>query len=49
MKKINSFSEYQDEYDRSVENPEGFWDQKANTFNWFSKYNFTSNLSSISF
>tara|TARA_B100000900_G_scaffold414883_1_gene442915 strand:- start:81 stop:1973 length:1893 start_codon:yes stop_codon:yes gene_type:complete len=38
MKKINSFSEYQDEYDRSVENPEGFWDEKANTFNWFSKW-----------
>ena len=38
MKKINSFSEYQDEYDRSIENPEGFWDEKANTFNWFSKW-----------
>ena len=38
MKKINSFSEYQDEYERSIENPEGFWDEKANTFNWFSKW-----------
>ena len=38
MKKINSFSEYQDEYDRSVENPEVFWGEKANTFNWFSKW-----------
>ena len=38
MKKINSFSEYQDEYERSIENPEVFWDEKANTFNWFSKW-----------
>lgn len=39
MKKIESFSEYQSEYQKSIENPELFWEEKANTFNWVSKWN----------
>ena len=39
MKKIESFSEYQSEYQKSIDNPELFWEEKANTFNWFSKWN----------
>jgi acetyl-CoA synthetase len=38
MKKINSFSEYQNEYKRSVEDPVPFWEEKASTFNWISKW-----------
>lgn len=34
MQKINSFEEYQSEYNKSVENPEGFWADKASTFKW---------------
>ena len=34
MKKIESFSEYQSEYQKSIDNPELFWEEKANTFNW---------------
>ena len=39
MKKIESFSEYQLEYQRSIDNPELFWEEKANTFSWVSKWN----------
>ena len=39
MKKIKSFSEYQSEYQKSIDNPELFWEEKANTFNWVSKWN----------
>lgn len=34
IKKIDSFDEYQAEYQKSVENPEAFWEDKAKTFNW---------------
>ena len=34
MKKIESISEYQIEYQKSVENPELFWEEKALSFKW---------------
>ena len=34
-----SFSEYQLEYQKSIDNPELFWEEKANTFSWVSKWN----------
>ncbi|PKP49554.1 MAG: acetate--CoA ligase, partial [Bacteroidetes bacterium HGW-Bacteroidetes-12] len=39
--KINSFKEYQEQYQQSVENPEAFWDRIANTFTWQKKWNKT--------
>ncbi|CAN5436370.1 acetate--CoA ligase [soil metagenome] len=36
--RINSFVEYQNEYSRSVENPELFWGEKAETFQWQKKW-----------
>mgnify|MGYP003950729177 CR=1 FL=1 len=38
MKKINSFQEYKQEYEKSIEDPEGFWDDKASSFIWKSKW-----------
>ncbi len=38
MKKIESISEYQIEYQKSVENPELFWEEKALSFNWNKKW-----------
>ena len=38
MQKINSFQEYQSEYKKSVENPEAFWAEKAETFSWRRKW-----------
>jgi len=32
--RIKSFEEYKSKYTQSVEDPEGFWDEIANTFNW---------------
>ena len=32
--KINSFDEYLSEYKKSVDNPEAFWADKANSFEW---------------
>ncbi|MBL4656901.1 MAG: AMP-binding protein, partial [Flavobacteriales bacterium] len=32
--KINSFDEYLSEYKKSVDNPEAFWADKANSFDW---------------
>ena len=34
LKKIDSFSEYENEYRKSVETPEVFWSEKAETFQW---------------
>ena len=34
MKKINSFEEYQSEYKKSVDDPQKFWGQKAESFLW---------------
>jgi len=39
MKKIDSFSEYKNEYKKSLDNPELFWAEKASTFQWRSKWN----------
>lgn len=36
--RINSFAEYQDKYAQSVHDPEGFWDQIAQTFTWQKPY-----------
>ncbi|MBL4623941.1 MAG: acetate--CoA ligase, partial [Flavobacteriales bacterium] len=34
IQKINSFEEYQTEYAKSVDNPEAFWAEQAQTFQW---------------
>lgn len=39
IKKINSFQEYKSQYAKSVENPEAFWGEKAETFHWKKKWN----------
>lgn len=39
--KINSWEEYQSEYTRSVEDPEGFWDDIASTMTWKKKWDRT--------
>lgn len=36
--RIRSFEEYQTEYDRSVQDPEGFWAEQAETFHWRKKW-----------
>jgi acetyl-CoA synthetase len=38
MKKINTIKEYHKEYQKSVKSPEKFWEEKANTFEWKSKW-----------
>ncbi len=38
MKKIDSFEEYQEQYEKSIENPEQFWSDIADTFNWKKKW-----------
>jgi acetyl-CoA synthetase len=38
MFRINTFEEYQSEYKKSVENPEGFWAEKAENFTWKRKW-----------
>lgn len=37
--KINTFDEYQAAYQRSVENPEAFWEEQADTFYWQKRWN----------
>ncbi|MFN8294942.1 MAG: acetate--CoA ligase [Chitinophagales bacterium] len=39
--KITSFAEYQETYKRSIENPEQFWDEIADTFLWKQKWDKT--------
>lgn len=41
MQKINSLKEYQDEYELSVKDPEGFWADKASSFSWKKKWDKT--------
>lgn len=41
MKKISTLEEYHQEYKRSVQDPEGFWNEKAETFQWKAKWNKT--------
>jgi acetyl-CoA synthetase len=38
MKTISSFAEYQTEYKKSIETPEAFWAEKAETFQWHKKW-----------
>lgn len=38
MKTISSFEEYQSEYKKSVETPEAFWAEQAETFTWKKKW-----------
>ena len=37
-KNINSFEEYKIEYEKSIKNPEEFWEEKANNFTWQKKW-----------
>ena len=37
-KNIRSFEEYKKEYKRSLDNPERFWEVKANNFIWKKKW-----------
>lgn len=39
--RINTFEEYQRNYQKSIENPEKFWDDVANNFTWFKKWSKT--------
>ncbi|MCW3083382.1 MAG: acetate/CoA ligase [Bacteroidetes bacterium] len=38
MARITSFEQYEQEYKRSVENPEAFWEQQAEQFTWRKKW-----------
>jgi acetyl-CoA synthetase len=38
MKTITSFEQYKAQYQKSVENPEAFWDDIANQFSWKQKW-----------
>ena len=38
VKKIKSFEEYKTEYKKSITNPEKFWEEKAENFNWIKKW-----------
>lgn len=38
IKKINSFDEYKADYKQSIENPEAFWANVAETFTWKKKW-----------
>ncbi|MFM7399649.1 MAG: acetyl-coenzyme A synthetase N-terminal domain-containing protein, partial [Bacteroidota bacterium] len=37
-KKITSFEDYQETYNRSVSDPEGFWHEQASSFQWKKPY-----------
>ena len=39
--RINSFAEYESEYAKSCETPEKFWDEIAENFHWFKKWDKT--------
>lgn len=38
MKRITSFEQYQQEYKKSVDNPEAFWSDQAEQFRWHKKW-----------
>lgn len=44
IQKINSIEEYHAEYQKSVENPEQFWAEKADTFTWKKKWDTVLNF-----
>ena len=37
-RRIRTFDEYKDEYQKSVDNPEGFWEAHAESFVWKKKW-----------
>jgi acetyl-CoA synthetase len=41
MQKINTLEEYREQYAKSVSDPEGFWNEKAETFQWKKKWDKT--------
>lgn len=41
IQKINSLEEYHRQYKKAVDDPEGFWNEKAETFNWKKKWDKT--------
>lgn len=41
MNTIKTYEEYQEAYDKSVKNPEGFWDEIAESFYWRKKWDKT--------
>ena len=41
MQKINSLEEYHQQYAKAVADPEGFWNEKAETFKWKNKWDKT--------
>lgn len=41
MQKINTLEEYHEQYAKSVSDPEGFWNEKAETFQWKKKWDKT--------
>ena len=41
IEKINSLEEYHQQYKKAVDDPQGFWNEKAETFNWKKKWNKT--------
>ena len=38
QKNITTFEEYKIEYDKSISDPEKFWEEKARNFNWIKKW-----------
>ena len=38
MQKINSIEQYKSQYEKSVKNPESFWAEQADNFNWIKKW-----------
>ena len=38
---VKTLAEYQDAYQKSVDDPEGFWAEQANTFQWKKKWDKT--------
>ncbi|MFT4526418.1 MAG: acetyl-CoA synthetase [Granulosicoccus sp.] len=41
IQKINSLEEYHEQYAKSVADPDGFWNEKAETFHWHKKWDKT--------
>jgi acetyl-CoA synthetase len=42
---ISSMEEYEEMYQRSIENPEAFWDEQADRIDWFEPYDTVRNVS----
>ena len=39
QKNITTFEEYKIQYEKSISDPEKFWEEKARNFNWIKKWN----------